>query len=62
MHFDVACMHVTSCAKLLKLCLAAAAGAVQALGDEPVWRQVLHMHRYHNHPAVKQQEAAGLAE
>lgn len=39
-----------------------AAAAVQAPGDEPVWRQLLL--RYHNHsdPVVAQQAAAATAE
>jgi hypothetical protein len=35
---------------------------VQAVGDEPVWRQVLRKHLDHGNPAVVQQAAAALAE
>jgi hypothetical protein len=41
---------------------AAAAAAVQAPGDEPVWRQLLRRGLNHADPEVAQQAASALAE
>jgi hypothetical protein len=42
--------------------VALAVVAMQAPGDEPVWRQVLRLYLDHHDPAVVQQAAAGLAD
>ena len=43
------------------LCLSCCAGAMQAPGDEPVWRQLLKHHLDDSDPEVAQQAAAALA-
>ena len=49
---------------LLLLCSLCGAALQQAaaVGDDPVWRQVLRYHLDHNDPEVAQQAAAALAE
>ena len=55
---SAASMAAGATARLLLLLLVP---AVQAPGDEPVWRQVLQAHLDHSDPAVAQAAAAALA-
>jgi hypothetical protein len=53
------CRRCMKCALVRWWCPCA---VVQALGDEPIWRQVLWHHRDHSDAEVVKQVAAALAE